>query len=133
MAAGSRQQSRFIAMMSNYDRTMELVNAATNSAGSSQRQFEKTTESLESKLNRLSNAWDSFTMGLANSEVIKFFVDLLTGLITTVNNLTDLLPGAGSGIAKLLLTIGSLKAGAAIFDGFFTNLRKTGTEAMGPI
>ena len=56
MAAGSRQQSRFIAMMSNYDRTMELVNAANNSAGASQRQFEKTTESLESKLNKLKNA-----------------------------------------------------------------------------
>jgi hypothetical protein len=35
MAAGSRQQSRFIAMMSNYDRTMELVTAANNSAGAS--------------------------------------------------------------------------------------------------
>ena len=32
MAAGSRQQSRFIAMMSDYDRTMELVSAANNSA-----------------------------------------------------------------------------------------------------
>ena len=66
MAAGSRQQSRFIAMMSNYDRTMELVNAANNSAGASQKQFEKTTESLESKLNKLSNAWNAFTMNLAN-------------------------------------------------------------------
>ena len=35
IAAGSRQQSRFIAMMSNYERTMELVNAANNSAGAS--------------------------------------------------------------------------------------------------
>ena len=50
MAAGSRQQSRFIAMMSDYDRTMELVNAANNSAGASQAQFEKTLDSLESKL-----------------------------------------------------------------------------------
>ena len=36
IAAGSRQQSRFIAMMNNYDRTMELVNDANNSAGASQ-------------------------------------------------------------------------------------------------
>jgi TP901 family phage tail tape measure protein len=35
IAAGSRQQSRFIAMMSNYERTMELVNAANTSAGAS--------------------------------------------------------------------------------------------------
>jgi TP901 family phage tail tape measure protein len=49
-AAGSRQQSRFIAMMSNYDRTMELVTAANNSAGASQKQFDKTLESLDAKL-----------------------------------------------------------------------------------
>jgi TP901 family phage tail tape measure protein len=35
IAAGSRQQSRFIAMMSNYGRTQELVAAANNSAGAS--------------------------------------------------------------------------------------------------
>jgi hypothetical protein len=34
-AAGSRQQSRFLAMMGNYDRTMELVTAANDSAGAS--------------------------------------------------------------------------------------------------
>jgi hypothetical protein len=37
-------------MMSNYDRTMELVTAANNSAGASQKQFDKTTESLEAKI-----------------------------------------------------------------------------------
>jgi hypothetical protein len=36
MAAGSRQQSRFIAMMSNYEHTLELVDAANNSAGASE-------------------------------------------------------------------------------------------------
>jgi hypothetical protein len=46
MAAGSRQQSRFIAMMQNYDRTMELVDAAYNSSGASATQFNKTQESL---------------------------------------------------------------------------------------
>jgi TP901 family phage tail tape measure protein len=35
IAAGSRQQSRFIAMMSDYGRTQELVTAANNSAGAS--------------------------------------------------------------------------------------------------
>jgi hypothetical protein len=34
-AAGSRQQSRFIAMMSDYGRTMELAAAANDSAGAS--------------------------------------------------------------------------------------------------
>ena len=40
MAAGSRQQSRFLAMMSNYGRTIELVDVANNSAGAGTEQFE---------------------------------------------------------------------------------------------
>ena len=132
-AAGSRQQSRFLAMMGNYERTMELVDAATTSAGASQKQFDKTLESLDAKLQRLKNAWAEFTMGLADNEIIKFGVDLLTGLITAINGITEALPGATGNIAKLLITIGGLKAGGAIFDSFFKNLAKTGDDAMGPL
>ena len=118
-AAGSRQQSRFIAMMSNYDRTMELVTAANNSAGASQKQFNKTLESLDAKLQRLKNAWDTFTMGLANNDLIKVGVDLLTKLLETVNSLTDDLGGVVGGIAKLGIAIGALKVGKSIFNSVF--------------
>ena len=114
MAAGSRQQSRFIAMMQNYDRTMELVDAAYNSSGASQKQFEKTQDSLESKINKLKNAWNEFLMGIANSDVIKAVVDALTGLLNVVNKLTG-----KSGIAKLSVAILGLKTGSVIFNGLF--------------
>lgn len=120
MAAGSRQQSRFIAMMSDYGRTQELVTAANNSAGASQRQFEKTTDSLESSLTRLKNAWDEFTMGLANNEIIKVGVDLLTGLLETINNITAALSG-DNGMVKSVLSLvaafGALQAGKTLFNG----------------
>lgn len=103
-AAGSRQQSRFIAMMSNYDRTMELVSAANNSAGASQQQFDKTLESVEAKLQKLSNAWNEFTMGIANSSVIKGAIDLLTRLLETINNLTSSLSGNG-GLVKSFMSL----------------------------
>lgn len=109
IAAGSRQQSRFIAMMSNYERTMELVDAANNSAGASQKQFEKTLDSMSSKLNQLKNAWDQFTMGLMNNQIIKFGVDALTEGFTVVNKLIDLLgklpPAPFEGITKSVLTL----------------------------
>ena len=127
MAAGSRQQSRFIAMESNYDRTMELVNAANNSAGASQRQFEKTTESLESKLNKLKNAWDAFTMSLTNSEVIKFGVDLLTNFLTIINKLIDGISG-GNGLIKSILSLGiafgGLKIGKNLIIGLSSDIAK---------
>ena len=118
MAAGSRQQSRFLAMMSDYSRTMELVSAANNSAGASQKQFDKTLESLDSKLNRLKDAWDQFTMGIANNTLIKAGVDALTGLINLLNKITEHLPGPTKGIGNLLLLFGGFKAGEKIFRVF---------------
>lgn len=108
MAAGSRQQSRFIAMMSDYDRTVELVNAAYNSAGSSQEQFEKTTESLESKINRLHNAWQEFTMNLSNNTIIKGAIDLLTGFLNVINRITTVNNTMNNSIVSLGLTLGVL-------------------------
>lgn len=116
-AAGSRQQSRFIAMMSDYGRTVELVNEANNSAGASQQQYEKTLDSLNSKLAQLSNAWDQFTMGLANNEALKFGVDFLTKILETINKVTDAISG-GSGLIKsltsLMTVIGALKLGGKV-------------------
>lgn len=111
IAAGSRQQSRFIAMMSDYERTMELVDAANNSSGASQKQFEKTTESLESKINKLKNAWDEFSMGIANSSLIKGAVDLLTNLLTVVNKITSAL---GDGFIGSTFTVLTRSAGLLI-------------------
>ena len=121
-AAGSRQQSRFIAMMSNYDRTMELVTAANNSAGASQEQFDKTLDSMEAKLQALSNAWNEFVMGLANNDVLKAGVDALTGLLNTINNITSSLSGgsgAGKSIANFMTVIGALAGGRALAKGAF--------------
>ena len=129
MAAGSRQQSRFIAMMSDYTRTMELVNAANNSAGASQQQFEKTLDSLESKLAKLDNAWNEFTMGLANSVVIKGAVDLITLLINAINNLTDILPAGIDSFAKLGIVWGTLRGAGKVFDSTLLNMKQN----MGPV
>lgn len=121
-AAGSRQQSRFIAMMSNYDRTMELVEAANNSAGASSEQFGKTLESLDAKLQKLQNAWDTFTMGLANNQAIKIAVDMLTGLLNIVNDLTGAL-GDGIGvILKLGAAFGAMKLGKSFLGALTIGL-----------
>ena len=114
MAAGSRQQSRFIAMMSDYKRTMELVDQAQNSSGASSRQFEKTLESMESKLAQLDNAWDEFLMGLANNKILKGGIDALTFILEQVNKLTSSLSGSGGliqSILSLTTVIGALKIG----------------------
>lgn len=119
-AAGSRQQSRFLAMMSDYDRTLELVDAAYNSAGSGQAQFEKTLDSVQAKLSELKNAWDQFTMGIANSDFVKAGIDLLTKLLSVINDIISAISG-GNGLVKSVASIGTaflaLRTGAKIFGG----------------
>ena len=123
IAAGSRQQSRFLAMMSDYSRTAELVDAAYGSAGAGQKQFEKTLDSLETALNRLQNAWNEFTMGIANSTVIKGAVALLTGLLEVVNGLTRGLGDVGGAFGKFMIAFAAFKGGGKLLKGaFLTNI-----------
>ena len=125
MAAGSRQQSRFIAMMSDYKRTTELVEEASNSSGESQKKFNKTLESMESKTQRLKNAWNEFTMSIANNEVLKTGVDFLTKLIEGINGATNALTG-GKGLVKGVLSLSmafaGIKAAKGLLAGVFTKL-----------
>lgn len=136
IAAGSRQQSRFIAMMSDYSRTQELVTAANTSAGASQKQFEKTTESLGYKLNNLKAAWDEFTMGIMNSELLKTGVDILTSLLEIVNKVTGALDGVGGSLTKIMSVVALFNLGKSLFDkfggpikNFFLKLTKEAYEA----
>lgn len=117
IAAGSRQQSRFIALMSNYSRLSELVGEAYNSAGASQEQFEKTLDSLQSKLNDLRNAWVEFTTGIANSDAIKWTVDLLTKLLGIINDLTDSTNPFVNTFTKLAVAMAGLKVGGGVLRG----------------
>jgi len=47
--AGNRQQSRFLALVSSYDRLKELSAEAADSEDASQQQYLKTLDSIEAK------------------------------------------------------------------------------------
>ena len=102
MAAGSRQQSRFLALMSDNERLMQLTDAAYNSTGASQTQFNKTLDSMESKLNQLKNAWDTFTRNLMNSSLLKTGVDILTKVLNAINGITNAFQSLGSVAGTIL-------------------------------
>jgi hypothetical protein len=59
-------------------------------------------------------------MGLANNEILKGAVDLLTSLVTGINNMTNALSG-GSGLVKsifnLMTVIGGLNIGKSALGG----------------
>lgn len=131
MAAGSRQQSRFIALMSDYQRTLQLTSAANNASGASTKQYEKTLESFQTKLERLKNAYNEFVLGIANSSVIKAGIDLLTGILTKLNELTKGATEAGTSFKKLMLSIGLFSGAKAVLKGFEKNILGNIAQAFG--
>ena len=100
-------------MVADNERLTELVEGAQSSAGASDKQFEKTMESLTAKLNKLKDAYHEFLMGILDSNIIKGGVDALTGLFNVLNNLADL-TGPLSGLVKVLMTVGMFMGGRAL-------------------
>lgn len=123
-AAGSRQQSRFIAMMENYTRTQELLGYAYDSSGAAAEQFNKTMDSLEAKMNQLNNSWDTYTTTIANADIIKITVDALNLLLTAVNTMIEILPGATKGIGSFLTALLGFKLIKPIVTGVLFDVNK---------
>ena len=130
MAAGSRQQSRFIAMVSDYARLSQLEEEAINSAGASGKQFEKTLESMEAKVQNLQNQVDTFLTQIMNSGFLKFLIDAGKYLTEFANKLTSL-PGILGSISKVGLGFGIFKGGAKLVDTIFRSFTQNGKQFTG--
>lgn len=101
--AGNRQQSRFLALMSNYDRLVEITEDAQNSEDAGLLQYSKTLDSLETKLNNVKTSFQQFYMDIFDGEFVKGAVDDINeilkgfnklGKISTTINLASLIIGA---------------------------------------
>ena len=113
--AGTRQQSRFYALMNDYERTLELVAEGSNSAGKAQQQFALYSNSLEAAANRLTNQWEKFFNDITKGNgLVANFTNILTGLMKIVNTIgpigTALGLGEGVKLARdIVSTFDSLK------------------------
>lgn len=101
--AGSRQQSRFLALMSDSTRLHELYNAAINSEDASLVQYAKTLDSIDGKMNQLSTSFQQFYMSIMNGETIKGILDILIRFVDRLNEVGPL--GATNIVASLLSAV----------------------------
>lgn len=87
--AGTRQQSRLIAMMQDFDRTLELVDISANSYGATMAQSADYMEGLGAATSRLTSTTQQLITDLANSDVIIGIVDALTWMVEVVSEITS--------------------------------------------
>ena len=69
-------------------------------------------------------------MGIANNELIKVGVDILTNLLNVINNITEALGTEGfgawvSGFGKLAVLLGGMKIGGSALDGVMAILKNS--------
>ena len=101
--AGTRQQSRLISMMSNYERVIELEEVAQRSQGATMAQMEKYSSSLEASLNRMTTSWEQIVSTITKSQPVIEFFNQLTKALQVVNNTLFM---QGNGMEKFAGSIG---------------------------
>lgn len=114
--AGTRQQSRLIAMLQDFDRTQQLVNISMNSAGATAAQHRKYMQGLEAAVTKLTTSYQKLITTFTNSDFA----------ITAINKLS-------SGLEMLSENIGLVKVGAAalIGLGISQNIEKISEKTFG--
>lgn len=105
-AAGSRQQSRFISLLSDSERLQELYTAALDSEDAALVQYSKSLDSMESKLNQLSTSFQQFYMQIFNGETLKAAVGYLTQFVDKLNEVGPV--GAIAIVGSLVSALGSI-------------------------
>lgn len=113
-------------LLQNYEIIDEVINAAENAEGSALKENEKYLESLEGKMNQLTNAIQEFWHVILDSGVVGQVLDFLTNTVNLVTDLVEkfgLLPTLAGGIS---IFFGGLYKIVGLFDkkqGIFENMK----------
>ena len=85
--AGTRQQSRLIAMMDDYDRVIELQQISARSAGATSAQAATYLEGLEASINKVNVAVEKLVSTFTNSDAIQSVISTFGDLLEMTNSL----------------------------------------------
>lgn len=127
--AGTRQQEKFITLMSNYGSAMEYATVAAESSGTATKKYADYMDSIEAKLNNLTASWQTFSNNLLNSELVKSGVDFLNDIVKLLNEVLSFADGAliyipliAVGLASIYTLVIKIKTSAA-FGNMITAMK----------
>lgn len=108
--AGTRQQSRLIAMMDDYDRVIELQQISARSAGATSAQAATYLEGLEASINQVNVAIEKLVSTFTDSEAIQSIISIFGDLLEMTNSLLS----NSLGMQVVLTAIAAIFAQTAI-------------------
>ncbi|OMD71224.1 NlpC/P60 family protein [Paenibacillus odorifer] len=127
--AGRFQLSRFLALMQNYQISINATETALHSQGSAVSENEKYMQSLEARIQKMKTAWDTLALAMGNA-IISDSVVVITSLLTSLGNvLTSTIEHFGA----LPVIFGVISSGIYLLNAsiraFITNLLGITTSA----
>lgn len=105
--AGTRQQSRLIAMMQDFDRTQELVNISMKSAGATAAQHRKYMQGLEGATTALTTSYQQLITNFTSSD---FIISFINGGANALEYLAENMELAGLMVTGLVMGLASLNS-----------------------
>ena len=76
--AGTNHMENFLVLMSNYDTALKYTETSMESSGEAMKKFEAYQDSLAGHTEQFENAFISLSNTIADSDILKFFIDLGT-------------------------------------------------------
>lgn len=119
-------------MMENYDRTVELISAAEDSAGKANEQYAKYADTIENKITQLKNSWEQLKISIFDSDFFKQVIDLAKTAVDNLNTLHDQI-GTG-GLIVTFTILGKLikSVGTDSLNSFKSEIQKIGNIKIKP-
>lgn len=102
--AGKNRADVLAAVLNNWEGVESAMASAMDSAGSALQEQQAYLDSIEGKQQALANAWQELADATLNSDVVKFFYDVLTILVKIVKN-TGTLAGWLTTILGIVIAI----------------------------
>lgn len=123
--AGNRQQSRFLALMENYDRYTEIQQTAMDAEDAGLLRYSQTLDSVDTKVAQISNSFQQFYMSLVNGPVISQFLDFLNAMVSGFSKLGDI-----SALFNITSIIAGIKTLSLLLVKLFTAVGSKAIIAM---
>lgn len=117
-------------MMSDYDRTLELQEAAYNSVGQSTVQFNKYQDTVEYKINQIKNSWERLRVSLIDQNTYTKALDIGNQLLSSIKKDFSVKDLAFIGVIGLTIGKTFITNFISQLNKNVTNIQKTFSNIM---
>ena len=114
LLGGKRQANVLSAVIENFDIAEEAIQTSADSAGSAMAENEKYLDSIQGKIDQFTNAVQTMWMDFIRSDVVKFLVDVGTGLVNIIDKVGVL--------QSALITIAGIQLGKFFLPDLWSKL-----------